>query len=183
MVRWLPYAVRGIVSALLVSTLLAPRAIEAAQVSSEAIAPEVGAVAPDFVLPDLNGIQVRLADYRGKKVVFLNFWAPWCPACRFEMPTMPEVYERCKDQGLEVLAISIDQGSRQATVDYAAENRLPFPVLLDPRQKVMDRYRVTFIPTHVLIDRRGRMRHLHVGPKDWRQPEAWRVLEPLLKEP
>jgi peroxiredoxin len=160
-----------------------PLLTDAEPVLSAATAPELVAVAPDFVLPDLNGTQVRLADYRGKKVVFLNFWAPWCPACRFEMPTMLEVYQRFKDQGLEILAISIDQGGRQATVDYAAENRLPFPVLLDPRQKVMDRYRVTFIPTHVLVDRQGRIRHLHVGPKDWRQPEAWRVLEPLLKEP
>jgi peroxiredoxin len=175
--------IAGLLGALFLSALPGSPVAGAEQVPSEATAPEVGALAPDFVLPDLNGAQVRLADYRGKKVVFLNFWAPWCTACRFEMPTMTEVYQRFTDQGLEILAISIDQGSRQSTVDYAVENRLPFPVLLDPRQEVMERYRVTFIPTQVLIDRQGRMRHISVGPKNWRQPDTWRVLEPLLKEP
>jgi peroxiredoxin len=83
------------------------------------------------------------------------------------MPTTQELYRRFQAQGLEILAISIDQGNQQATVDYAAENRLPFPVLLDPRQTIMDRYHVTFIPTHVLVDRQGHIRHLHIGPKDW----------------
>lgn len=181
--HWHYDGVLGLLGALLLSVLSGPLGAEGQQAVSEAVMPEVGALAPDFVLPDLNGTQMRLADYRGKKVVFLNFWAPWCPSCRFEMPTMQAVYDRFKDQGLEILAISIDQGGRQATMDYAAEHHLPFPVLLDPRQEVMDRYRVTFIPTHVLVDRQGRIHHLHVGPKDWRQPDAWRMLEPLLKEP
>ena len=180
---WRHYGVLGLLTALLVAGLLEPLGPEAAAVAAEAAAPEVGAMAPDFDLPDLNGSQVSLAEYRGKKVVFLNFWAPWCPACRFEMPTMVEFYQRFKDQGLEILAISIDQGNRQSTVDYATENALPFPILLDPRQEVMDRYQATFIPTHILIDRQGRIRHIHVGPKDWRQSDSWRVLEPLLTEP
>lgn len=177
------YGAIGLLGALFLSGLLKPLASRAEAVSSEALAPEVGAVAPDFVLPDLNGTPVRLSDYRGKKVVFLNFWAPWCPACRFEMPTMQAASKRFKDQDLEILTISIDQASRQATVDYAAEHRLPFTVLLDPDHEVMERYRVTAIPTHVLIDRQGRMCHRHIGPKDWRQPDAWGVLESLLKEP
>lgn len=181
--QWRHYGAIGLLSALLFSWLLEPLVAGAEQAASKTTAPEVRAVAPDFVLPDLNGTLVRLADFRGKKVVFLNFWAPWCPACRFEMPTMLEVYQRFKDQGLEILAISIDQGSRQSTVDYTAENRLPFPVLLDPRQEVMDRYRVRFIPTHVLIDRQGRIRSIQVGPKDWQRPDTWSALEPLLKEP
>ena len=177
------YGIVGLVGALLISVPPGRMVARAGVAPSEATAPEVGALAPDFVLPDLNGTQVRLADYRGKKVVFVNFWAPWCPSCRFEMPTMPAVYQRFKEQGLEILAISIDQGSRQQTVTYAAEHTLPFPVLLDPKQEVMDRYRVRFIPTHVLIDRQGRIRSIHIGPKDWQKPEAWRALEPLLKQP
>lgn len=179
--RWQQYGIVGLV--LLITVLPGPRVAGAEQAPTEATAPEVGALAPDFVLPDLNGTMVRLADYRGKKVVFVNFWAPWCPSCRVEMPTLQEVYQRFKDQGLEILAISIDQGARRQTEEYAAEHRLPFPVLLDPRHEVMDRYRVTFIPTHVLIDRQGRIRSIDVGPKDWQRPDTWRVLEPLLTEP
>ena len=183
MMRWCQDVVMGLVGVLLISLLPGTLVAEAEQASSEAVAPEVGALAPDFVLPDLSGSRVRLADYRGKKVVLVTFWAPWCPACRFEMPTMQTVYQRFKDQGLEILAISIDQGGRRQTQDYATEHQLSFPVLLDPRQEIMERYRTTFIPTHVLIDRQGRIRSIRVGPQDWQQPETWRVLEPLLKEP
>lgn len=128
--QWRHCSVIGLLSALLLSGLLEPLDTGAEPVSSKETALKVGDVAPDFVLPDLNGMPVRLADYRGKKVVFLNFWAPWCPSCRFEMPTMPEVFQRFKDQGLEILAISIDQGGRQATMDYAIT--LPNIVCLFP---------------------------------------------------
>lgn len=55
--------------------------------------PEVGYLAPDFALPDLDGNTVRLSDFRGKKGVFINFWANWFPPCRLEMPTMEQVYQ------------------------------------------------------------------------------------------
>ena len=55
-------------------------------------APSIGHPAPDFTLTDLDGNIIRPSDFRGK-VVFLNFWATWCPPCRAEMPAMEEVYQ------------------------------------------------------------------------------------------
>jgi len=68
----------------------------------------VGKVAPDFDLPDLGDNYVRLSDFRGK-VVFLNFWATWCKPCREEMPSMEVLYRNFKQDGLVVLAVSIDR--------------------------------------------------------------------------
>ncbi len=98
------------------------------------VSPEVGYLAPDFALPNLDGKTVRLSDYQGKKGVFINFWATWCPPCRLEMPTMEKVYQEYQSQGLEILAVSIDAGllwqrngvgRRAANCDLRAGPRQP----------------------------------------------------------
>lgn len=148
--------------------------------------PEVGTLAPDFTLPDLEGKTVRLSEMRGK-VVFLTFWATWCPACQFEMSTMEPFYQHFKDQGLTILAVSIDQGTEETVKQAIAAFRtqhgsMTFPVLLDPTQEIMDQYQVAFIPTHFYLDRQGRIRGKYVGPKDWRDRQHWKLFEDLLAE-
>lgn len=172
------------VGILLLGTILYP--VVGSQTQDPPSAPEVGALAPDFTLPDVDGKTLRLSTFRGK-VVFLDFWASWCPACQFEMPTMEVVYQQFKDRGFVILAVSIEQGSQTMVKRAALAFReqygpLTFPLLLDPKQNVMDRYRVAFIPTHFYIDRKGRIRDKGVGPKDWRKPENRKVIEGLLHE-
>ena len=142
--------------------------------------PEVGFVAPDFALPDLNGTRVRLSDFRGKKVVFLNFWASWCPSCQEEMPTMEKLYQEFRPRGLEILAVSIDQVKADVGTFMKAHG-VTFPALLDPDGKVARTYRVTKIPTHYFIDKPGVVRAREVGPKDWSRPETWKAIEALLR--
>jgi thiol-disulfide isomerase/thioredoxin len=60
----------------------------------------------DFTLPLLDGTTVTLSQFKGK-VVFLNFWATWCGPCRSEMPSMEAVYQRLKNQGIEILAVNL----------------------------------------------------------------------------
>jgi thiol-disulfide isomerase/thioredoxin len=66
-----------------------------------------GSAAPAFTVSDMDGDEVRLADYRGR-VVLLNVWATWCLPCREEMPSMQRLYEALDDDGFEILAVSID---------------------------------------------------------------------------
>lgn len=142
--------------------------------------PEVGFLAPDFTLPDLGGTRVKLSDFRGKKAVFLNFWASWCPSCQEEMPTMETLYREFKPRGLEILAVSID--TRKGDVaKFTKMHGVTFPALLDPDQTVFKQYRASKIPTHVLIDRNGVIRAREVGSKDWSRPEAWKAVEALLR--
>ena len=68
---------------------------------------EVGTAAPDFVAQDLEGNPVSLSDLRGE-VVLLNIWATWCAPCREEMPAMQRLYEELGDDGLHIVAVSID---------------------------------------------------------------------------
>ena len=64
-------------------------------------------IAPDFTLKDLTGNSVSLQQYRGK-VVLLDFWATWCPPCRYSIPELVEIQDKYRDQGLVVIGISVD---------------------------------------------------------------------------
>jgi peroxiredoxin len=145
------------------------------------VRPEVGYLAPDFALPNLDGKTVRLSDLRGKKGVFINFWATWCPPCRLEMPTMEQAYQEYKSRGLEILAVSIDVGPKSVVKNFMQELRLTFPALLDPEREVMYLYRLFSIPVSFLIDKRGIIRFKELGYRDWTDPESRKQLEMILK--
>ena len=145
--------------------------------------PEVGALAPDFVLPSLDGQQIRLSDFRGQKAVLLMFWASWCPSCREEAPTNRRAHALYRDRGLEFLAVSIDQGptAEQAVRAFVAEFNLPYRPLLDRRMEVFNLYQARLIPTMFLIDREGRIRHKGVGSWDWTSEESRKLIEEVLR--
>ena len=143
--------------------------------------PEVGYRAPDFALPTLEGKTVRLSDFRGKKAIFLNFWATWCAPCRLEMPTMETVYQEYKRRGLEILAVGLDSGPKSAVKNFMQELKLTYPALLDPDMQVLRLYRLFSIPATFLIDKEGIIRFKELGYRDWTHPESRKLLEEILK--
>ena len=120
--------------------------------------------APDFSLAALSGESISLADYRGKKTVVVNYWASWCGPCRVELPQLRDFYNRYHkgEANFEILAISIDEEKSDAE-KYATSEKLPFPVLLDPRTKTADAYKVEAIPTVFVIDKNGTVTYAHTG--------------------
>ncbi|MGH2650458.1 MAG: TlpA family protein disulfide reductase [Actinomycetota bacterium] len=131
--------------------------------------------APDFTVPSLTGRPLSLADFR-ERVVLLNFWATWCPPCREEMPSMERLYQRYKDRGFTILALSIDRNVG-AVPGFVERFRLTFPIGLDPESA----YQMRALPTTVLIDRVGQVTALAVGARDWDSPAAHAVVETLLR--
>lgn len=123
--------------------------------------PRKGYMAPDLQLPTLSGETVALSDLRGQ-VVILNFWATWCPACRTEMPALDQVYRAYQGQGLEVIAVNV-QEDPAGTGAFVQELGLALPVLVDRDGTVSARYRVTSLPTTYIIDRAGVIREITVG--------------------
>ncbi|MFZ5996596.1 MAG: peroxiredoxin family protein [Nitrospirota bacterium] len=124
--------------------------------------------APSFVLADLNNHKVSLKDYSGK-VVLLEFFATWCPPCQMAALELKAVYEKYRDKGFVVLAISIDEGPEAVSMvrAFAADHGLSFPLLLDDGS-VSRQYGVISIPTSVIIDRQGTIRSSHMGlPPDF----------------
>jgi peroxiredoxin len=131
-----------------------------------AFRPKVGDPAPDFTLPSLGGNPIHLSNYRGK-VVFLNFWATWCPPCREEMPSMESLYQRFKGRDFEMLAVSIDTKGADRVQSFVATYGLTFPVLLDPNKKVYRLYGLTGIPETFVINKTGDIIFKIIGPRDW----------------
>jgi thiol-disulfide isomerase/thioredoxin len=138
-------------------------------------------IAPSFVLTDISGAKVDLADYRGK-VVVLDFFATWCEPCRMIAPELKAFSSRYKDMGVAVIAISIDEGADAAAMvkDYKKEYGLLYAMAIDDGQ-VRRKYDVFSLPTTVIIDRDGKIRNKHLGiTADYAKRLAAEI-EPLLK--
>ena len=136
--------------------------------------------ATDFTVPQLTSQQLRLSDFKGR-VVFLNFWATWCVPCREEMPVMERLYQRYRDRGLTILAVSVDTGGPATVAAFVKMLRLTYPIGLDPKMEVANQYRVRVLPSSFLIDRQRNVAGIAVGPRDWDSPAARAVVETLLK--
>jgi len=137
--------------------------------------------APDFTLPDVDGQPVRLRELRGK-LVFLNFWATWCPPCRLEMPSMERLYQTFKETAFAMLAVSIDRQGVEAVKPFMQELQLTFPALLDEKSEVARQYGLRGLPTTYLIDPEGRLIGAAVGGRDWDRPEAKALIAGLLRQ-
>ncbi len=125
--------------------------------------------------------KIPLENYKDK-IVLLNFWATWCMPCRAEMPSMETLWKKYKEQGLVVVAVSVDEGSRGRIETFSKLLDLSFPILLDPESNVSDLYKVSNMPTSFLIDRDGKIISRIVGSDDWTSTEAIQLVEKLLSQ-
>jgi len=120
--------------------------------------------APDFELMSLEGRRVKLSDFRGK-VVALNFWATYCAPCRVEMPWLIDFYRKYKEQGLEVIGVSLDDGGMQPVADFAKEIKVNYTILMG-NHSVSDAYGgMRFLPQTVFIGCDGKIINRTVGIK------------------
>ena len=146
----------------------------------------VGSQAPGFNAVDMSasdGSLKTLSDYRGK-VVLLNIWATWCEPCRREMPSMELLHQAFNDQGLAVVAVSIDAENMEPAIrEFVKEYNLTFDVLYDATELFRAVYRYTGVPETYVIDRSGTIRRKWIGPDDWNSESNRRFVEMLLSEP
>jgi len=117
--------------------------------------------APDFSLTLFDGTVLRLEELRGK-VVFLNFWASWCPPCRAEARMLEAAWRGHKDRGVVFLGINI-QDKEDAARKFLEEFGVTYPNGMDPGSKIAIDYGVWGLPETFIIDREGRITYKHVG--------------------
>ena len=136
--------------------------------------------APVFWLKDVNGKSFSLRDYGGK-VVLLNFWATWCPSCKFEMPSMDAFHKELGDKGLVVLAVNVRESVDEVKA-FFQEHRLSFPALLDEDGDVFERFSVWSLPTTFIIGKKGELLGKVIGYRDWGSDQTIGVLQRLSEE-
>jgi cytochrome c biogenesis protein CcmG/thiol:disulfide interchange protein DsbE len=120
---------------------------------------ETGSIpAPEFTITDLEGKALSLASYRGK-VLVLNFWATWCPPCRKEIPDFIEAYRDLRNEGLEILGVSVDETTPEALRDWTKRTGINYPIALATPEIVRDYEPGNFIPATIIVDRKGQIRY------------------------
>ena len=134
--------------------------------SIPALAVEEGDQAPDFTLPSIyeGRPDISLSGLAGK-VVYIDFWASWCAPCLTSLPMYNDIYNRYRDQGLEVIGITVDDPIEDG-LEFLADTPLDFPIPADPEGEVMDLYTVFGMPTSYLIGRDGEVKLVHMGFRD-----------------
>lgn len=152
--------------AMIALCLTVPLAAGAAEIPGKGLTPAQQPMpAPDFELPDMDGALHKLSDFRGK-VVVLNFWATWCPPCRYEMPAMQRAWEQVRDEDIVFLAVDVGEDADTVFM-FLADYPVDFPLLLDQDAAVIEAYPVTGLPTTYIIDPQGRITHRAVGGREW----------------
>ncbi len=125
--------------------------------------PQLGRAAPAFTLPSLaDGSPVSLDQFRGK-VVLLNFFASWCPACRAEMPFLQAAWEEVQDEGVAFLVVDIAEESEEMVAQFMKERGLTIPVVMNQTGDVATLYNISTLPTTFILDREGVVRSITVG--------------------
>ncbi len=118
---------------------------------------------PAFSLTSLDDKPLTRDNLKGK-VVLLDFWATWCAPCRAAIPHLVTLYETYKDQGLELIGVSLDQGGLPDVADFVKRNHIPYPIALGTNNSITkDLGNITSLPTIILLSKKSSIEFKVVG--------------------
>ena len=123
---------------------------------------------------------IDLSQYKGK-VVYLDFWASWCGPCKLSFPYMRQIKQHFRRDDFVVLTVNVDR-NRAAADAFLRENGVGLPVIYDSQGDIAKDFKVSDMPTSVLIDRSGKVRFVHKGYHSNKQAEYTSHIEQLVKE-
>ena len=138
--------------------------------------------AVDFELLDLDGEMHSLEEFRGE-LVFLNFWASWCPPCREEMPSLVRLAQSYEGEGFTVVTVSLDNDLEELT-EFLNTSQIPHDsmlILRDPEGEIARSYGTLLLPETHLIDQRGQIVARFQNAYNWEAPHIRNLLERLLQ--
>ena len=141
---------------------------------------KVGKAAPDFTLVDRKGKSWTLSELKGQ-VVFINFWATWCPPCRKEMPAMQKLYEKMPKDKFKMLAILNKDEPALADL-FVLKSGITIPVLDDQVSGVGPKYGLTGLPETFIIDKEGVVREKIIGPAEWNSAHITTMLNKYINQ-
>ncbi|HEY64624.1 MAG TPA: TlpA family protein disulfide reductase [Caldilineae bacterium] len=161
------------------SLILALLALMGWGIVRTAAGPVDSGMAPDFTLTTFQGETVTLSELRGK-VVVINFWASWCPPCREEAPYLERTWRAYRDKGVVFIGVDYADTEKKALA-YIEEFDITYPNGPDIGTKISQAYRIRGVPETFFVDKRGRLRGVHIGPL--KPPQLEQKIEELLAEP
>ena len=140
---------------------------------------EAGQRLPDYAAMNLDGSKFELAS-RKDKVVLLNIWATWCGPCRIEIPELQRIHDRYSGRGFEVVGVSVDESGIEAVRQFVTEQKMTYPIVLDPQGNLANVLQTSMLPTSVMIDRNGKIIWKHIGLIEENDPELKQAIEKAL---
>ena len=130
-------------------------------------------------LKTLSGTQINLENEYEDKVIFINFWATWCPPCIAEMPSIEKLYQKFKDR---IGFACISNESLSTIKEYKTRNRYSF-TMYQSKMDIPKEFNLTIIPATFIISRDRIIAFKHEGPADWSHQKVIEYLEALIDQP
>ncbi len=143
---------------------------------------EVGQKAPNFILKDLKGGTVSLGELRGK-VVFLHFWATWCPPCLVELPGLVRFANSLDRKEVVLLAVCVDNERPAKIEDFLRSWGEKVPVYLDPGGSLARRFGTFRFPETYILDHEGGVCRKVIGAGDWKMSKWAHILHTCAGRP
>jgi len=135
-------------------------------------------------LKTVDNKRFEIKEYLGKGPIAIVFWATWCKPCRKELPAIIDVYEKYKDLGLTILAISIDSPRSLSKVKtFVKKSDLPYVFLVDPNGEQSTKLQVKDIPYTLLADKSGEIIYTHRGYREGDEKELDEKIAALVTKP
>jgi thiol-disulfide isomerase/thioredoxin len=136
-------------------------------------------------LPDLGSFKLegKLPENLKGQVILLDFWASWCGPCKISFPAMQDLTKKYADQGLTIIAVSVDE-KQENMQRFLKSAKVSFTVVRDAQHKLVAAADIRGMPTSFLIDRAGKIRFIHTGfDRDETPRQYAKEIEELLREP
>jgi thiol-disulfide isomerase/thioredoxin len=111
----------------------------------------------------------------------INFWATWCGPCRQEMPLLQQIHAKYEPLGFTMLGVNVEPDSAAAQ-NWLKGMAVSFPIVFDRKSEVSSSFGVEAMPSSILIDREGRIRHVHRGYKPGDEAVYADLVRGLVKE-
>jgi peroxiredoxin len=144
---------------------------------------ESGGPVPNFKVKNLAGKSVELSDFTARGPVLIDFWATWCKPCLRELPHVEALREEFGEQGLQVLAVSVDQTRSLSKVkSYVKTHKYGFEVLLDPNQRLLRQLKGTTVPYVLLVSPEGERLFTHTGYREGDEKQLKEVIASVMAD-
>ena len=133
--------------------------------------------APAFSLPDLQGHEVKLSQFKGK-VLVIDFWATWCPPCREAIPDLIAMKKKYGPRGFDIVGISMDENPARVVPPFIEHYGINYPIVMADTQVPSEFGGIYGLPTTFIVDRKGNIAQRYIGYID--PKEIAKTIEKLL---